>query len=350
VQRLKRLLLAVVAVCTVLGACELVVRAWFGDGIEVPAEQRAMTRALLVGVERDGIRFRTRPGARYETNSIAYAHDGLGLRVAARVAPDSEPAAKAAGAFRVLCVGDSTTYRLGVAESQTWVRRLAADLDAHAPPARRFEVLNAGVPAYNTRDEAALLDDLVPRLAPDLVVLGWYPNDLERLGSHLLDDGSLISDPLEVPESWKPLLLHSWLYRRVAVSFCAGLKSSGKFELAQGENLTVPEQWLRELAAGLAARHVPLAIVEIPFLSDENRKWIRIAAATYPFRATSEWLERVTTSLGVPELPLLPSLEGQLLPVVRVSPTDQHPNGEASRLMAPAIGAFLRERRLVPVE
>src|SRR6185369_13686881 len=42
-----------------------------------------------------------------------------------------------------------------------------------------LRVVNGGVRAYATRHELGLLEDLAPAVRPDVVVLFWYPNDLD---------------------------------------------------------------------------------------------------------------------------------------------------------------------------
>ena len=40
-------------------------------------------------------------------------------------------------------------------------------------------MINAGVPGYNTEQEAVMLDELLPRYRPDMVVVGYVMNDAE---------------------------------------------------------------------------------------------------------------------------------------------------------------------------
>ena len=40
-----------------------------------------------------------------------------------------------------------------------------------------WEVWNLGVPGYNTGQELAYLEEIGPRAKPDLVIVGFYPND-----------------------------------------------------------------------------------------------------------------------------------------------------------------------------
>jgi lysophospholipase L1-like esterase len=341
-KRVGRVGLLLLSVTTSLLVAEWISSTWLRDGLQNDSRQRAATRDLLEIVERDGVRFRARPDARVTIGAVECCNNELGLRGA----PVREE--KAAGTFRVLCLGDSTTYGLGVPEPATWVRRLEADLNSTAPPGLRIETVNAGVPAYNTRDELALYRSLADRLRPDLVLLGFYGNDLERLGFHVATDGSLLPDPFPVPDAWNPALMKSWLFRRVCVSACEWMVSRGTYVRAKGDNLEMPARWLHELAQEAAARHTPFAILEIPTLEGGAKTPSRLDPSEYPDREVSAWLAQVAARDAVPLLSLVEPLSRLPLPRLRISAQDQHPNAFASQLMATAIGAFLRERRLVP--
>jgi lysophospholipase L1-like esterase len=93
-----------------------------------------------------------------------------------------ERAPRGADEVRVLCLGDSFVYGQGVAESDTISAQLERVLaDRRATGARPVTVWNGGHRGYNTEQELALLEELVPGLDPDVVVLVWYPNDLEEV-------------------------------------------------------------------------------------------------------------------------------------------------------------------------
>ncbi|HBP17590.1 MAG TPA: hypothetical protein DEA08_07345 [Planctomycetes bacterium] len=72
---------------------------------------------------------------------------------------------------RVLLLGDSVTFGRGVADEDTFARRLEEVLPGSA-------VFNAGVSGYDTRQELHRLLRVGPEIKPHLVVLGWYRNDV----------------------------------------------------------------------------------------------------------------------------------------------------------------------------
>jgi hypothetical protein len=111
------------------------------------------------------------------------------------------------GELRVLCLGDSLVYGQGVTDDQTipaHMERLAASRRPFQP----FRAINAGVRAYATHQELALLEELGPRVQADVVALCWYHNDFEERDipstiAKLEQTGPItfdVSDPLE---GWK---------------------------------------------------------------------------------------------------------------------------------------------------
>jgi lysophospholipase L1-like esterase len=70
---------------------------------------------------------------------------------------------------RVLCLGDSCTYGLGLPWDLAWPARLDLEKD--------LEVLNAGVPGYTSHQGRALFADRGRDLRPDVLVLQFGTND-----------------------------------------------------------------------------------------------------------------------------------------------------------------------------
>jgi len=118
------------------------------------------------------------------------------------------PGAKPAGVYRIVVLGDSFTFGFGVRERQAWPARLAALLNARTGGASRVEVVNLGVPGTGPRDYLWHLAHTGLALQPDLVVIGFFANDvndvyqLDRFGMRsplfalaALQDGGLAPRP-----------------------------------------------------------------------------------------------------------------------------------------------------------
>ncbi len=92
------------------------------------------------------------------------------------------PGPKAAGARRVVVLGDSFTWGYGVRERQAYPARLERRLN---PPAGgqgvRVEVVNLGLPGAGPLDYLYHLEHTALPLAPDVVVVGVFANDVNDL-------------------------------------------------------------------------------------------------------------------------------------------------------------------------
>ena len=81
---------------------------------------------------------------------------------------------KKAGAFRILTLGDSSTFGWGVDPDFTWQslleKRLARDIHG-------VEVFNLGLSGFTTRHGLGVLRHYALKLKPDLLILGFGAND-----------------------------------------------------------------------------------------------------------------------------------------------------------------------------
>jgi hypothetical protein len=105
-------------------------------------------------------------------------------------------AAKPAGVYRIVAVGDSFTYGNGIRQEDRYSDLLQARLPSN------FEVLNFGAPGANTPEHRTLVGHLLSDIHPDFVLLQWYLNDME--------DDETVGRP-----AFRPLMpvrtIHDWL-------------------------------------------------------------------------------------------------------------------------------------------
>lgn len=101
-----------------------------------------------------------------------YMHEvrvnSLGLR-----GPEPRPSSEVP---TIVCLGDSMVYGQGVAEADTLPALIETRLRSHSIS---VQALNAALRSYDTRQELALLEELLPRVKPAVVVLFWFANDLD---------------------------------------------------------------------------------------------------------------------------------------------------------------------------
>jgi len=84
---------------------------------------------------------------------------------------------KGPSTFRLLVLGDSVTFGHGSVAEHTYPALLEQKLKAWRPDVD-WQVWNLGVPGYNTSQELAHLLDVGPAFKPDLVIIGFFVNDL----------------------------------------------------------------------------------------------------------------------------------------------------------------------------
>lgn len=112
---------------------------------------------------------------------VHYAHNALGFRGGDR------PFEKPPDTFRIVGIGDSFTYGIGVDGHATFLARIEAVLDARSPHA--VEAINLGIPRYWPDPETLVLEHYGVRFDPDIVIVGVLPNDVvdTRTGTAGLD-------------------------------------------------------------------------------------------------------------------------------------------------------------------
>lgn len=229
--------------------------------------------------------------------------------------------AKPPGIKRVLFLGDSYTLGWGVPFDATFSRLLEQKLPKDNASA---EVLNMGVGNYNSAMEVALFKLKGLALDPDLVVLMYYINDVEKtpgLGSfsYWLQKHCYLLGYMRTKVQQLALMGEGsdWLgsyYRKLYAPGAPGLQQNG--------------QSLRELAALCRSRNIKLLLVNIPDLRRlEN----------YPFTFATDYIRGIAAENRVPFLDLLPVFEKYPGKTLWVSAEDSHSNGLANGLASSAI-------------
>jgi lysophospholipase L1-like esterase len=265
-------------------------------------------------------------------NSVEYTINSHGMR-----GPEV-PTDKPANTFRILGLGDSFTFGIGVRDDHTCLRRLEADLNAEYRGQPTFQVLNGSVQGYNTPDEVASLEHRWLAMSPDLVVIFFYLNDayndlaIKNRGEEL---------GVNQPQPWLgkvsriyDLGQHAWhaaaARRTVEALYVEPYFTKADRVLGQVESKYIAWQNSRQALAHAAKlsreRGFKLALVVWPdfYKLDGN----------YPFEAVHRLLMQTGADLGIPTLDLLE--------------TDHHPNDKAHAIAAEAVAKFLRREKMLP--
>lgn len=121
--------------------------------------------------------------------------------------------AKHGNTFRLIVLGDSVTFGHGCKFTETWpyiLRRMLEKWDDSI----EWQVWNLGVPGYDSVLELRALEEVGPVFKPDLVVVGFYENDLVAWNYH-----SKQSQPLWLFNIKRFLKQHFYLYTKLRYAF-----------------------------------------------------------------------------------------------------------------------------------
>jgi lysophospholipase L1-like esterase len=307
-----------------------------------------------------------RPGLATTFLGTAVRVNRLGLR-----GPEVDPTPRP-GVRRVLVLGDSVVFGQGLADDDTVARVLERRLDAAG--GGPYEVLNAGVPGFDTVAEARWLEAHGLGLRPEVVVVGASLNDydvaptfsatgfltrkdLGRRAPGLVERSEFLTLLRWLAGYVRGTLWHQTVDRaaaaeraRAAAGGPAPDALAGLARVVEAEHLRfyrapVPAYWdrlrtgLGDLARLTAARGVRLLVAIFP---EEYQ-----VAAAEPDLTPQRRLLEACREAGVACLDLRPAFVaagGDLFTDV------QHPNAEGHAVAAAAIAAALRDADLPPAQ
>ena len=116
-----------------------------------------------------GIGYTLRPSSEITAWNDTFVSNRIGFRAGT---PDKAP-----DVFRIVFVGDSWAYGMGVKEQEAFPRVVERLANQHAAMSRRVECWNLSLPGYNALTETRALEYFLPILKPDAVVLCPTGND-----------------------------------------------------------------------------------------------------------------------------------------------------------------------------
>ncbi len=278
--------------------------------------------------------------ARYSQEETHYSFNSRGLR-------DYEyPYQKPPGVFRILGLGDSTTFGQGVVLEDTYLKKLEKRLNEAALDPR-FEVINCGRQAWNTTQELEFLRTEGLKYQPDMLIVGFSLNDpepVENTRTYAL--ASLLPPLLEERLAWS----YFYFFIRFRYSLFlegSGLKSSYVDYLKVLYDPARNEGWPEFVAAlkGIAEVGRELGIKVLLVLSPVMaRDFDR-----YPFLEEHRQVRDLGLQSGMLVVESLPYFQNQGLDGTSlwVTPWDAHPNAFAHQLFSDAIYQALVDNDLI---
>jgi lysophospholipase L1-like esterase len=251
---------------------------------------------------------------------------GVDVQINSQGLRDNEHSlAKPAGVYRVMLLGDSTTFGWGVPFNETSAKILERSLNAtHIPGYDHVEVLNAGVGNYDTVQEVTYYETRGRAFHPDLVVLVYFINDpepvpVERKG-FLIDSSYLIAFSVNRFDG---------VLRRIGTRPDWNKYYSSLYD-DDRPGFQACKAALVDLASTTKRENTKLLVAILPELHQIN--------GSYPFTAAHQKIKNVLAAEHAPVLDLVDGLRNHGPEnTLWVTPLDDHPNGKANTLVAAQI-------------
>lgn len=225
--------------------------------------------------------------------------------------------------YRIMMLGDSTTFGWGVRQEDTAAKFLERKLNANPPPGyNKVEVINTGVGNYDTVQEVTYYETLGRAFHPDLVVLVFF-----------------INDPEPVPVEKKSFLIdRSYLIAFATNRFDGVLRHIGarpdwkKYYAALYDDdrpgFQACKKALGSLADSTRSDGAKLLVAILPELHQIN-------GDSYPFRAAHQKIQDVMATEHVPVVELIDGLKDHgPEETLWVTAMDDHPNAKANDLIS----------------
>lgn len=321
------LLNVVVLVVAILFCCvamEIALRVMFAHSLDFSMEMWKYAVQLKRPVDNPQLSFAHAPNRSAFLMGVPVSISSAGLR-------DGEYSlAKPPGVYRIMMLGDSTTFGWGVRQEDTTAKFLERKLNGNLPAGfNKVEVMNTGVGNYDTVQEVTYYETIGYKYQPDLVVLVFF-----------------INDPEPVPVEKKSFLIdRSYLIAFATNRFDGVLRHAGvrpdwkKYYAALYDDdrpgFQACKKALISLAASTRNNGAKLLVAILPELHQINDD-------SYPFKAAHQKIENVMASQNVPVVELIEGLKDRgPEETLWVTALDDHPNAKANNLISEQLKAWV---------
>jgi hypothetical protein len=256
--------------------------------------------------------------------------NALGYRDLEHVQP------RPAGVRRMVCLGDSFTWGVGVLFDDAWPQRVERTLSRTR--GERWEAVNLAEPGMNAVQQVSRLDSEGFGYEPDVVVMAWVMNDSEdedaaeaRRARDWAEEEARPPGPVE--GLWSRSALVSLVRTRVHATLENRRRISGYRSMYADDyaGWTKAREALVTMGGLCRARGVPFVVVIFPLFANP-------LDARYPFAELHAKVAQAAGESGAKVVDLLPyyrTVDWKLLVVDGVA--DEHPNEIAHRIAAQAI-------------
>jgi len=234
--------------------------------------------------------------------------------------------------YRIMMLGDSTTFGWGVKQEDTAAKFLERKLNADLPTGyNRAEVMNTGVGNYDTVQEVTYYETIGWKYHPDLVVLVFFINDpepvpIEKKG-FLIDRSYLVAFATNRIDG---VLRHTGA-RPDWKTYYASLYGDDR------PGFQACKKALTSLANSTRSHDAKLLVAILPELHQIN-------GDSYPFKAAHQKIKDVMAAENVPVVELIDGLKDHgPEETLWVTPLDDHPNAKANNIVSDQLKQWVLE-------
>ena len=249
-------------------------------------------------------------------------------------------ARKEAAVRRVVFLGDSFTYGVGVLFDDTYPKRVERALSSERGEA--WESIVLATPGFDTEQEAGIAAHEAFAFSPDLLVLGYVLNDAEDQDSaeqRRAEAWTRREEERRHPSLWRRSAFLSLVGDRIhaTIENRARIENQRALYREDQRGLIAVRRSVREIA-DLAKQHgIPFVVVVFPLFANP-------LGDDYPFADLHRIVGELCRNAGARVVDLLPyyrDLDWRLLVVEGA--LDEHPNELAHRIAAQGLLAGLRD-------
>jgi hypothetical protein len=239
------------------------------------------------------------------------------------------------GVRRVVSLGDSFAWGVGIEHDDTYARRVERVLDRR--PGEKWEVVQLARPGMGTVEQAEQLAAEGFAYAPDVVVLGFVLNDSEdenAAEARRARDWEETRRERQERRAGGRLVERSALWRFVAGRLEATRENRLRLEAYRSQFLPGYPGWiacrgaLARMGAQCRERNVPFVVMIFPLFGDPLDE-------RYPFADIHAQVAQAAREAGAVVIDLLPAYRGIRSSLLVVDgANDEHPNEIAHRIAA----------------
>jgi hypothetical protein len=271
--------------------------------------------------------------------------------------------------LRILTVGDAFTMPEGLPAAKGWPALLAEHLGRCLAP-RPVEVINAGVTGYGPAEEAPVIEELVPRYHPDVVLYEVYINEFDEAGLsaaarrasigwgaaqsrrvRLLERSQLVAHDRRLDSWWRARITGTLTPTEARVAMTS-VYAAGPSARYSPERLEQVEGFLVRMAHAAKDARAELILYHVPGALAVDPTELNVGAAPLekagPFDVArpAELTAQLAARAGIPEVDLTPALKAWP-EHPRYFPRSWHWTEAGHRAAAQAILTSLTERGLL---